>query len=95
MCYVCRMATVASRDLRNQTRSLLDRVAAGESITITVNGRPAALLAPLESRPRWMNSSVFLGLLEGNRADAALRQELAELLPDTTDDLDDLDGPGS
>ena len=92
VCHDCRMATVASRELRNQTRSLLDRVTAGESITITVNGRPAAMLRPLDDRPRWMDSSVFLELLEGNRADAALRQELAELLPDTTDDPDDPEG---
>ena len=30
------MTSVASRELRNNTRSLLDRVGAGESITITV-----------------------------------------------------------
>ena len=35
-CYTCRMARVASRELRNQTRALLERVEAGEEITITV-----------------------------------------------------------
>ena len=44
VCYVRRMADVASRDLRNNTRALLDRVEAGESITITVDGRPVATL---------------------------------------------------
>ena len=82
------MATVASRELRNQTRSLLDRVAAGESITITVNGRPVAHLGPLDHRPRWMDTSEFLRRLEGNQADAALLEDLAELNPGTTDDLD-------
>lgn len=32
------MVEVASRELRNRTRVLLDRVAAGEHITITVDG---------------------------------------------------------
>ena len=39
------MGSVASRELRNRTRSLLDRVEAGESITITVDGRPVAVLS--------------------------------------------------
>lgn len=48
------MSTVASREVRNRTRSLLDRVAAGEAITITVDGRPVALLGPVRRRTRWM-----------------------------------------
>jgi prevent-host-death family protein len=38
------MSTVAVRDLRNHTRKILDRVNAGESIVITVDGRPTAEL---------------------------------------------------
>src|SRR5688572_25744690 len=38
-CYDRRMTEVASRELRNNTRALLDRVAGGEEITITVGGR--------------------------------------------------------
>ena len=37
------MADVASRVLRNSTRSLLVRVESGETITITVDGRPTAV----------------------------------------------------
>ena len=40
------MEEVASRELRNQTRALLDRVAAGESICITVHGRPWPSFGP-------------------------------------------------
>ena len=40
---------VASRELRNNTRELLDRVEAGETITITVEGRPVAVLQPDQS----------------------------------------------
>ena len=43
------MTDVASRDLRNNTRALLERVEAGESITITVDGRPVATLEPVSS----------------------------------------------
>ena len=54
------MADVASRELRNQTRDVLRRVAAGERVTITVNGRPIALLTPVESRPRFVSRQEFL-----------------------------------
>jgi prevent-host-death family protein len=81
------MQSVASRVLRNQTRSLLDRVAAGEKIAITVDGRPVAVLAPVAQRTRWMARESFLRNIVAYQADAALRRELAALAPDTTDDL--------
>jgi prevent-host-death family protein len=81
------MSSVASRELRNQTRALLDRVAAGERITITVDGRPAAVLGPVEARSRWMPAAAFARLLAANQADSGLRDDLRELAPDTTDDL--------
>ena len=81
------MHSVASRELRNQTRSLLDRVAAGEEIAITVDGRPVAVLAPLPQRTRWMTRESFLHTVAPHQADASLRDELTSLAPDTTDDL--------
>jgi prevent-host-death family protein len=81
------MTDVASRELRNNTRALLDRVESGESITITVDGRPVAVLQPAASRPRFMAREAFIGRLLSHRADAGLRSELRELAPDTTDDL--------
>lgn len=80
------MSSVASRELRNQTRALLDRVDAGELITITVDGRAVAVLGPVPRRPRWVPQAQLLELLTHHRADAALRRDLAELAPDTTDD---------
>ena len=41
------MAQVSVRDLRNHAGDVLDRVEAGEHITITRNGRPVAELVPL------------------------------------------------
>ena len=81
------MTNVASRDLRNNTRALLDRVEAGESITITVDGRPVATLGPSERRPRFMAREPFIGRLLSHPADVGLRAELRDLAPDTTDDL--------
>jgi prevent-host-death family protein len=81
------MTEVASRQLRNRTRSLLDRVAAGEHITITVDGRPVARLVPPEPRPRWMRREAFAARILGHQADPGLAADLNELAPDTTDDL--------
>jgi prevent-host-death family protein len=81
------MSDVASRELRNNTRALLDRVEAGESITITVDGRPVATLEPAGRRPRFMARDRFVRDLLSHRADAALRTDLKDLAPDTTDDL--------
>ena len=87
ICYACRMTEVASRELRNNTRALLDRVEAGESVTITVDGRPVALLEPISRRPRWLPRDEFLRRVQGHQADAALAAELRDLAPDSTDDL--------
>jgi prevent-host-death family protein len=84
------MTAVASRELRNNTRALLDRVDAGETITITVDGREVAELRPIDRRTRWMGRGEFVRRFSGRQADAALAAELRELAPDTTDDLDPL-----
>jgi prevent-host-death family protein len=80
------MTDVASRDLRNNTRALLERVEAGESITITVDGRPVATLEPARRRPRFVSRDVFVNEGMTNRADAGLRADLRDLAPDDTDD---------
>ncbi len=81
------MAEVASRELRNNTRALLDRVDAGESITITVDGRAVAVLQPVTRRPRWLSRDEFVRDVLARRADPALAGVLREMAPDTTDDL--------
>jgi len=42
---------VAIRDLRNHGGEILDRVAGGESMTVTRDGRAIAELRPLPRRP--------------------------------------------
>ncbi len=60
------MPYVTVRDLRNQGGRVLERVAAGESLTVTMDGRPIAELRPLPGRAlsastllaRWRNLPV-------------------------------------
>lgn len=79
------MSEIASRDLRHDTRAVLRRVEDGEDITITVAGRPVAVLRPLSARGRWMSSAEVLRRLDRSQTDAALTRELHDLNPETTD----------
>ena len=81
------MGVVASRELRNNTRALLNRVSAGEEITITVDGHVVAVLSPPLRRPRSMSREHFVAAFDGHLADAALRDDLRAMMPDTTDDI--------
>lgn len=87
VCYTSSMAMVAARELRNNTRSVLDRVTAGESITITVDGRPVATLEPIAMGMTAMTRDQFARDVISHRADVALREELRSMMPDTTADI--------
>lgn len=73
--------------MRNNTRQLLDRVEQGEDLTITVDGRPVAVLRPVGARRQWVGRREFVQRLRGRLADPALAQELRDLADETTDDL--------
>ena len=76
---------VSVRELRNHTAAVLRRVEAGERLRVTVDRRPVAELIPLPSRSTWVpRQRVLDGLVQ---ADAELRDDLAEALPDTIDEL--------
>ena len=52
-----------------------------------MRGRPVAELAPLPSRPKSIPWNAFIRDSDRWRADPGLARELADLLPETTDDL--------
>jgi prevent-host-death family protein len=81
------MADIASRELRNNTRAVLARVEAGESITITVDGRPVAVLEPIRRRRSFMTREEFIREVLPYQADPELLDELRKMNPDTTDEL--------
>jgi prevent-host-death family protein len=79
---------VAARDLRNNTAELLRRVGAGEQVVITTRGKPVASLIPFENpRRRWLPSAELVRRLGYLQADPGLREDLARLVGETTDDL--------
>ncbi|MGH8862378.1 MAG: type II toxin-antitoxin system Phd/YefM family antitoxin, partial [Jatrophihabitantaceae bacterium] len=80
------MTDVPARELRNDVSGVLRRVEAGERLRVTVSGRPVAELVPLARGQQTMSWGEFEQQFEGARADPGLAGELADLLPDSTDD---------
>ena len=81
------MPDVPAREIRNELSAVLRRVEHGERLRVTVSGRPVAELLPLSARPQSMAWDAFFRDRDRWRADPRLAHELAELLPDTTDDV--------
>lgn len=81
------MTDIPARELRNDVSAVLRRVEHGERLRVTVSGRPVAQLLPLPARPKSMAWNAFFRDSDRWRADPELAQELADLLPDTTDEL--------
>lgn len=82
------MSEVASRELRNDTAGVLRRGRTGVS---TATGRPLTVMvtsSPARTRRRrWLSKTEFLSRLRGAQADPGLRNDLAVLAGDTTEDL--------
>lgn len=85
MSYARGVPEIPLRELRNDTSAVLRRVEDGERFTVTVSGRPVAQLVPLPRRKSYLTWEE----LTAAQADPGLDDELREMLPDTTDDIDD------
>lgn len=70
------MPTIPQRDLRNNPGSVLRRAQAGETFTVTVNGRPVAQLGPLPQPSGPPTAQAFLAAVAATPAD---RQWAADL----------------
>jgi prevent-host-death family protein len=58
------MESIPQRVLRNQVGEVLRRVEAGESLLLTVAGRPVAQLSPA-ARRRWVSGDTLAGIWRG------------------------------
>lgn len=78
------MDTVTIRELRNHGGDVIDRVEAGQRVTVTRDGRPVAELRPVRSRgiaaatllARWRRLPVVEAEALRRDIDAALDQSL-------------------
>lgn len=78
---------IGVRDLRNRTARVIDAVRAGERVTLTVNGEPAADIVPHGPRSRWLSGAELREQLRDRSADPSLRDELDEIAGQTLEHL--------
>lgn len=71
------MDSIPQKELRNQVAEVLRRVEAGESLTVTVAGRPVAELSPA-ARRRWVTGSALDTIWRG-RAPRGFDDDLGRL----------------
>ncbi len=72
MCYGGEVAEVGLREMRQNASELVRRAQAGEWLTITVSGRPAAVLGPVGPKTwrRWDEvAEVFGAVVDGRWED--------------------------
>lgn len=79
------MSFVAVRELRNNTAAVIERARAGEDVTITVNGVPAAKLVPVLPEKRAFLTTPELLALRPKKP--ITEPHPHDLWDDTTDDL--------
>lgn len=48
--------TITQREFRNQSAAVMDAVESGETIVVTRNGTPVAVIKPVERKPASINS---------------------------------------
>ena len=58
------MTVIPQKELRNQIGDVLRRVEAGETMIVTVSGRPVAELAPAHRR-RWVSGDALTKVWHG------------------------------
>ncbi len=58
------MSDIAQKELRNNVGAVLRRAEAGETLTVTVAGRPVAELGPVHRR-RWVSGAALATIWRG------------------------------
>lgn len=70
---------VTSKDLRSQTRRLLEAVDRGEEVMITYRGKPRARLVPVESAGEPVREEELFGIWRDDRRTADVDRYMDEL----------------
>jgi prevent-host-death family protein len=73
------MRSVGVGELSDHASVVIDAVAAGERITLTVHGAPVADIVPHARRSRWLAGVDLQAQLSERRADPGLRAALDAL----------------
>jgi prevent-host-death family protein len=70
--------TIRQRELRNDSAEILRQAESGEQFTITVGGRPVAVLGPCPKR-QWIPKAEFLKILRTQASDPTFFEDLKDL----------------
>lgn len=81
------MPTIPQRELRNHSGEILRQAEAGRQFTITVDGRPVAVLGP-QPKPQWVAKDEVLRILRSQPPDPTFFEDVASL-GGSVDDLED------
>ncbi len=81
------MKTIPQRELRNHSGEILRRAESGERFTITVEGRPVAVLGPVQRR-QWIPKVEFLKILRSQTPDPTFFEDIKDM-GGTLEDLGD------
>jgi len=72
------MRTIPQRELRNRSGEILRQAESGEQFTITVKGRPVAVLGPFHKR-QWIAREEVLRILRAQPPDPTLLEDIREM----------------
>jgi len=81
------MRSIPQRELRNDITRILREVEAGESVEVTVDGRPVARLVPIDRRRTWVPREQILAIIERAPLDPRFSADIDAALDQTIDDL--------
>jgi len=81
------MRSIPQRELRNNISRVLREVEAGESVTVTVDGRPVAQIVPVESRRVFVPRQQLQRLLHDAPLDRDFTADVDAALDETVDTL--------
>jgi len=81
------MRTIPQRELRNDIGRILREVEGGETIEVTVDGRPVARLVPIEGRRTWVPWEVVEKIRREAPLDPGFAKDIDDAVGDTIDGL--------
>lgn len=79
--------TVAQRELRAHIGAILREVEAGNTVRVTVSGRPVARIVPIEERRPWATREEIAAFAATRKPDPTFRKEIRAILDQTVDEL--------
>ena len=79
--------TIPQRELRAHIGAILREVEAGNTVKVTVSGRPVARIVPIEERRAWATRDELWEFIRTREPDPTFRRDIRVILDQTVDEL--------